>query len=282
MEAKKLVDAQAAKTWPPAFKRVENSWRALTDDFDDRSASLVATETVQRADLRAAWGAGADLDKAVVGDFLEFVNNTKTQRREWGDDVKTYIQNKDKINQQYKAAWDYEMKNFHATKTKSGDIQLKLDNEDQVLNNWSDAEFADIKNNQELVKEYVQYQKSIAADKAKFASTAKAEWPKKFAAYQAAAQKCNDSFEWNKTQADAVAASAPKSLITDTQQQEAEVIRAQMYENINERLAFKYNVKKDVGAYLKDTAGARAALKKDAAEWKVASKNVQDMYAAAW
>lgn len=55
-----------------------------------------------------------------------------------------------------------------------------------------------------------------------------------------------------------------------------------MYENINERLAFKYNVKKDVGAYLKDTAGARAALKKDAAEWKVASKNVQDMYAAAW
>jgi hypothetical protein len=147
MEAKKLVDAQAAKTWPPAFKRVENSWRALTDDFDDRSASLVATETVQRADLRAAWGAGADLDKAVVGDFLEFVNNTKTQRREWGDDVKTYIQNKDKINQQYKAAWDYEMKNFHATKTKSGDIQLKLDNEDQVLNNWSDAEFADIKNN---------------------------------------------------------------------------------------------------------------------------------------
>jgi hypothetical protein len=99
------------------------------------------------------------------------------------------------------------MKQFHVTKDKAGNIQLKLDNEDQVLNNWSDAEFNDIKNNEELVKEYIEYQKSIAADKAKFAATAKAEWPKKFAAYKAAAVKAQDSFGWNKTQADAAAAS---------------------------------------------------------------------------
>lgn len=281
-EAKRVVDAQAAKTWPPAFKRVENSWRALTDDFDDRSASLVSTEQVQRADLRAAWGAGADLNKAVVGDFLEFINDTKTQRKAWGDDVKTFIQNKEKINQQYAAAYEYEMKNFHVSKSKAGDIQIKLDHEDQVLNNWSDAEFNDIKNNEKLVAEYVQYQKSIAAEKARFAATAKAEWPKKFAAYKASVVKVQDSFDMAEQQAAVKAAHAPQSLITDDQQREAEAIRAQVYENINERLAFKYTVKQDVREYLKDTQGARANLKKDVEEWKLASKNVQDMYAAAW
>lgn len=41
---KKTMDAQAARTWPPAFKRIEDSWRALTADFDNRSASLLASE----------------------------------------------------------------------------------------------------------------------------------------------------------------------------------------------------------------------------------------------
>lgn len=96
---KKTMDAQAAKTWPPAFKKMETSWRKLTSDFDNKSASLVASEQVQKADLDAAWHAGADMNQAVIGDFLEFFNDTKTQRKAFGEEVKTYIENKKKINE---------------------------------------------------------------------------------------------------------------------------------------------------------------------------------------
>jgi hypothetical protein len=74
----------------------------------------------------------------------------------------------------------------------------------------------------------------------------------------------------------------PQSLITDSQQREAEAIRTQVYEDINERSALKWNVKKDLKAYVENTSGERQALKKEAEEWKIAGKNVQDMYAAAW
>ena len=55
-----------------------------------------------------------------------------------------------------------------------------------------------------------------------------------------------------------------------------------MYDNINERLALKWNVKQDLREYMRNTHNARAQLKNEAKEWKAASKNVQDMYAAAW
>lgn len=38
----------------------------------------------------------------------------------------------------------------------------------------------------------------------------------------------------------------PQSLITDAQQKDAEILRAQVYDNINQRMAFKWNVKKDL------------------------------------
>jgi hypothetical protein len=41
-----------------------------------------------------------------------------------------------------------------------------------------------------------------------------------------------------------------------------------MYENMNERYEFDYEVKQDLKAYMENTAGARDTLKKDAAEWK--------------
>ena len=207
-EIKKVMDAQAAKTWPPAFKKMETSWRALTDDFDNKSASLLASEQVQKADLDAAWHAGADLDKAVIGDFLEFINDTKTQRKAFGGEVKTYIQNKQKINDAYKAAWEYEAANIKVVTEKDGDIKLQVRNEDKIIQNWSDAEFADIQNNEELKQDWINYQKSIAAEKAAFKATAKAEWPKKFDAYKAAANKCSESFDYPKA----------FSLITDAEQ----------------------------------------------------------------
>jgi len=71
-------------------------------------------------------------------------------------------------------------------------------------------------------------------------------------------------------------------LITDAEQRLAEKVRGQMYENMNERYEFDYEVKDDLKAYMENTAGARDALKKDVAEWKQARTRVNDMYAAAW
>jgi len=59
----------------------------------------------------------------------------------------------------------------------------------------------------------------------------------------------------------------PQAMITDQQQEKFEEIRAQVYENINEREAFKWNVKNDLRAYLENTNGARDQLKEEAEEW---------------
>ena len=72
------------------------------------------------------------------------------------------------------------------------------------------------------------------------------------------------------------------NLIQVIQQRLAEKVRGQMYENLNERYEFDYEVKDDLKAYMENTAGARDALKKDVAEWKQARTRVNDMYAAAW
>lgn len=59
-------------------------------------------------------------------------------------------------------------------------------------------------------------------------------------------------------------------------------IRNQVYEQLNEREQFKWEVKKDLKAYLNNTADARNHLKSEVAQWKAGSKRVSDMYAAAW
>ena len=75
---------------------------------------------------------------------------------------------------------------------------------------------------------------------------------------------------------------APHSLFTDAEQKEAEDINNQVYADINQRLAFRYEVKKDLKAYMENTDGAREQLKADAKDWDVAGKRVHDMYTAAW
>lgn len=55
-----------------------------------------------------------------------------------------------------------------------------------------------------------------------------------------------------------------------------------MYENLNERYEFKFEVKKSLKDYLEDTKDARSKLKAEAKDWKTAAKRVEDMYAAAW
>lgn len=71
-------------------------------------------------------------------------------------------------------------------------------------------------------------------------------------------------------------------MITDAEQREAEDINNQVYANINQRLALKWDVKKDLKAYMENTNGAREQLKADAKDWDIAGKRVQDMYTAAW
>jgi hypothetical protein len=55
-----------------------------------------------------------------------------------------------------------------------------------------------------------------------------------------------------------------------------------MYEDLNERYEFKWEVKKSLKAYLEDTKDARSKLKAEAQDWNTAAKRVDDMYAAAW
>lgn len=167
------------------------------------------------------------------------------------------------------------MKQFHFTQTKSGKWAVTVDNEDVIIDKWTDAQTADIEAREELKEDWIRYQRSIAAQKAAFKATAKAQWPKKFEAYQKACIDFDETVGY-------LPKPAPKSLITDAQQHEAEVVRGQIYDNINDRYQFNFDVKKSLKEYMNNTANARAQLKKESEDWKVASKRVQDMYAAAW
>lgn len=267
----KAAQAEAKKEWPAKFEAVQKAWTKLSDDFDTPAPKSLASRAEIKSSLTKAWKAGWALDKSVVKDFETFSNDTVDQRKEFASEVKTYVKQKKAINKAYADAYNYEMSQIHFTKDKSGKWAFNVDNEDVIIDKWTDAQTADIEARDELKNDWIAYQRSIAAQKAAFKKTAQATWPKKFEAYKKACQ------EFNATQG-----MGPKSLITDVQQQEAEMIRSQMYDNLNERYEFKFEVKKSLKEYLNNTAGARAQLKKEAADWKAGSKRVQDMYAAAW
>jgi hypothetical protein len=71
-------------------------------------------------------------------------------------------------------------------------------------------------------------------------------------------------------------------MVSDADQAFDMRVREQVYDNVNDRMAFKWEVKRDLKEYMNDTKGARAELKADHAQWKAAGKRVKDMYAAAW
>ena len=48
---------------------------------------------------------GWDLDKSVADDFVTYHNNTIDQRKEWKQNVQTYIEQKQIIDQQYAEAF---------------------------------------------------------------------------------------------------------------------------------------------------------------------------------
>jgi len=71
-------------------------------------------------------------------------------------------------------------------------------------------------------------------------------------------------------------------LITDKQEVYANTVNDSIYADINQRLAFNWEVKNDLKAYIENTADARSKLKAEAQQWNAAGKQVRDMYSAAW
>jgi hypothetical protein len=60
-------------------------------------------------------------------------------------DVETYIEQKEEINKQYKAAFDYEMDNIHF-ENDNGKWNFDVDHKDQIIDKWSTAQTNDVMN----------------------------------------------------------------------------------------------------------------------------------------
>lgn len=185
MEEKKkiheMAKAEAKKVWPAKFEAVEKSWNALADDFDNDHS--LASRAEIKDSLTDMANAGYNLDKAVMDDFIEYHNDTAVQNKAWKNDVKTFIEQKEAINKQYEAAMQYEMQNVDFD-NKDGKWSVDVHNKDEIIDKWTDAQTNDIMNNKDLKADWINYQKSIAAEKAAFKATAKATWPKAFEAYK--------------------------------------------------------------------------------------------------
>ena len=150
-------------------------------------------------------------------DFEKFSNDTVAQRKKFGQEVKTYVEQKKAINKQYADAYNYEMKQIHFKKSKDGRWAFSIDNEDTIIDKWTDAQVNDIEARQELKEDFINYQKSIAAEKAAFRATAKAQWPKKFEAYKEAVIDFDNTMGYTKEWEEMAAKmdKKPAALITD-------------------------------------------------------------------
>lgn len=166
-----MAQAEARKVWPAKFEAVEKSWKELAANFDKDPKSLASRAEI-KSSLTDAWKAGWALDKSVVEDFEDFSNDTAAQRAKFKSEVKTYIEQKKAINQQYADAYNYEMKQIHFNQSKDGKWSFNVDNEDVIIDKWTDAQTNDIEARQELKEDWINYQKSIAAQKAAFKATA--------------------------------------------------------------------------------------------------------------
>lgn len=168
----KAAQAEAKKEWPAKFQAVQKAWTKLADDFDTPAPKSLASRAEIKSSLTNAWKAGWALDKAVVSDFETFSNDTVDQRKEFASEVKTYVKQKKAINKAYADAYNYEMSQIKFTKTKSGKWAFNVDNEDVIIDKWTDAQTADIEAREELKEDWIRYQRSIAAQKAAFKKTA--------------------------------------------------------------------------------------------------------------
>lgn len=115
-----MAKAEAKKVWPKKFAAVEKSWKELAGNFKEEHPHSLASSAAIKADLTNAWEAGWELDESVIEDFEDFSNATVDERKKFGAEVKKYVAQKKIINQKYKSAIDFEMKQIHFTKQKDG------------------------------------------------------------------------------------------------------------------------------------------------------------------
>jgi len=108
MEIHKAAMAEANKVWPAKFAAVEKSWKELAANFNDGPHSLASRAEIKTG-LDNMGRAGYELDKSVIDDFLTYNNDTVDQRKEFKSEVKSYVEQKKIINQEYAAAYNYEM-----------------------------------------------------------------------------------------------------------------------------------------------------------------------------
>jgi len=138
-----MAKAEAKKVWPAKFEAVEKSWNELAENFDN-DHSLASRAEIKTGFTDMA-NSGYNLDKAIVDDVVHFHNDTIAQRKAFKDEVETYIKQKEAINQQYDAAFDYEMENIHF-ENNNGKWNVDVDNKDQIIDKWADAQTNDVMN----------------------------------------------------------------------------------------------------------------------------------------
>jgi len=138
-----MAKAEAKKVWPAKFEAVEKSWNEFAENFDN-DHSLASRAEIKTGFTDMA-NSGYNLDKAIVDDVVHFHNDTIAQRKAFKDEVETYIKQKEAINQQYDAAFDYEMENIHF-ENNNGKWNVDVDNKDQIIDKWADAQTNDVMN----------------------------------------------------------------------------------------------------------------------------------------
>ena len=265
-KVQEMVKAEAKKVWPAKFKAVETSWAELAENFDQHHS--LASRAEVKADLDNMAHAGYNVDKVVIDDFVELHNDTQAQRQKFKGEVGKFVQQQEKIHQAYDEAYNYEMANIHFKNT-NGKWSFVVNNEETIIDKWTDAQTDDVMSRQDLKEDFIRYQRSIAADKAQFKATAKATWPKAFEGFKASLQHFNETMH-------------PHSMMSAQDKAFDMKVRQQIVNQMNERQEFNFEVTKDLKAYLENTNGARDQLRAESTQWKAANQRVNDMYAAAW
>lgn len=89
-----------------------------------------------------------------------------------------------KVQQQMKEAWDFEMDNMEFTDSDSdGKVEFEVEHQQEIVEKWRTAAVNDTLAKKKLIREFKKYQASITAQKRAFADTARAEWPTRFQAW---------------------------------------------------------------------------------------------------
>ena len=89
-----------------------------------------------------------------------------------------------KVQQQMKEAWDFEMDNMEFTDSDSdGQVEFEVEHPKEMVEKWRNVAVDDVMAKKKLIREFKKYQASIATQKRAFAETARAQWPAKFQAW---------------------------------------------------------------------------------------------------